>query len=77
MHFRICNASEVMQKRNESIFGDIPDVHVLADDIIVAASNEKDQGRYYNKGSRTLPESKEGQAVLIRTDPTLSWVKVQ
>ena len=35
----------------------------------------KDQERYYNKGSRTLPELKENQAVLIRTDLQLSWVK--
>ena len=36
---------------------------------------EKDQERYYNKRSRALPELKEGQAVLIRSDPKLPWVK--
>ena len=45
MPFGICSASEVMQKRNESAFGDIRGVHIIADDIIVAAKddNEHDQ----------------------------------
>ena len=40
MPFGILSASEVMQKRNEEAFGDIPGVHVIADDLIVAAHNE-------------------------------------
>lgn len=40
MPFGISSASEVMQKRNEEIFGDIPDVHVINDDIIIAAVDE-------------------------------------
>ena len=31
-----------MQKRNEIVFGDIDDVYMIADDIIVAARNEKE-----------------------------------
>ena len=42
MPFGICSASEVMQKRNETVFGDIGGVYVIADDIIVAAKNEKE-----------------------------------
>ena len=40
MPFGISSASEVMQKRNEQTFSDIPGVHVIADDIIIAADNE-------------------------------------
>ena len=42
MPFGICSASEVKQKRNKTIFGDIDGVYVIADDIIVAAKNEKE-----------------------------------
>ena len=31
-----------MQKRNENTFGDTKGVHVIADDIIVAAENEEE-----------------------------------
>ena len=31
-----------MQKRNETVFGDIDGVYVIAGDIIVAAKNEKE-----------------------------------
>lgn len=40
MPFGISSASEVLQKRNYSTFGDIPGVHILADDMIIAAENE-------------------------------------
>ena len=42
MPFEICSASEVMQKRNETVFGDIDGVYVIAGDIIVVAENEKE-----------------------------------
>ena len=42
MPFGICSASEVMQKRNETVLGDIDGVYVIADDITVAAKNEKE-----------------------------------
>eukprot|EP00112_Aurelia_sp_Birch-Aquarium-sp1_P016953 Seg3886.2 transcript_id=Seg3886.2/GoldUCD/mRNA.D3Y31 product="Transposon Tf2-3 polyprotein" protein_id=Seg3886.2/GoldUCD/D3Y31 len=45
MPFGICSASEVMQKRNESLFGDIQDVHVISDDIIIAAKNEEEHDK--------------------------------
>ena len=41
MPFGLSSASEVMQKRNEEIFGDIPGVHIIADDIIIAAPTEQ------------------------------------
>ena len=40
MPFGISSASEVMQKRNEEAFGDIQDVHVIADDLIISAKDE-------------------------------------
>ena len=39
MPFGLSSASEVMQKRNEEIFGTIDGVHVIADDLIIAASS--------------------------------------
>ena len=41
MPFGLSSASEVMQKRNEEIFGDLSGVHVIADDLIIAAPTEK------------------------------------
>ena len=49
MPFGICSASKVMQKRNETIFGDIQDVHVIADDIIIAAKDEKEHDKTFSK----------------------------
>jgi len=42
MPFGLSSASEIMQKRNEDTFGDIKGVHVIADDLIIAAENEQD-----------------------------------
>ena len=39
MPFGISSASEVMQKRNEQTFSDIVGVHIIADDMIIAASD--------------------------------------
>lgn len=33
-------APEVFQKQNEDAFGDIPDVHIVFDDLIIAASDD-------------------------------------
>ena len=55
-----------------------PDVlkpKVVSNTESLLRQREKDQERYYSKGSRTLPESKEGQAVLIRSDSKLPWMK--
>ena len=41
MPFGLTSASEIMQKRNET-FGDLQGVHIIADDIIIAAKNEHD-----------------------------------
>ena len=41
MPFGLSSAREVMQKRNEDIFGDILGVHIIADDIIIAAPTEQ------------------------------------
>ena len=39
MPFGRSSASEIMQKRNEVTFGDISGVHVIADDLIIAAAD--------------------------------------
>ena len=49
MPFGIKSASEVMQKRNEKAFSDIPGVHVIADDVIVAAANEREHDAILHK----------------------------
>ena len=38
MPFGISSASEVFQKKNEAVFEDIPGIHIVADDIIIASS---------------------------------------
>ena len=40
MPFGISSASEVMQKRNEETFADIPGVRIIADDMIISAKDE-------------------------------------
>ena len=42
MPFGISSASEVMQKRNNETFGDIQGVHIVADDMIIAATSEEE-----------------------------------
>ena len=42
MPFGLCSASEVLQKRVYQTFGDIDDVHVIADDIIIASNSEEE-----------------------------------
>ncbi|XP_013408762.1 uncharacterized protein K02A2.6-like [Lingula anatina] len=49
MPFGISSASEVMQKRNEEAFGDIPGVHVIADDMIIAGSSEAEHDSIVHK----------------------------
>ena len=42
MPFGIKSASEVFQKRNEETFAGISGIHIVADDIIIAASSIKE-----------------------------------
>ena len=49
MPFGISSASEVMQKRNEEAFGDIQDVHVIADDLIISAKDETEHHAIFSK----------------------------
>ena len=42
MPFGIKSASEVFQKRNEEAFSGIPGIHIVADDIIMAAVNTEE-----------------------------------
>ena len=41
MPFGISSASEIMLKRNKETFGDIQGVHVIADDLITAATDDQ------------------------------------
>ena len=49
MPFGISSASEVMHKRNEQTFSDIVGVHIIADDMIIAASDEIDHDEIVRK----------------------------
>ena len=40
MPFGITNASEVLQKWTYKTFGDIPNVHIVADDMLIVAKTE-------------------------------------
>ena len=42
MPFRLASASEVLQERNNLTFGDIPNIHGIADDLIVAGKTEEE-----------------------------------
>ena len=45
MPFGLASASEVLQERNDLTFGDIPNVHVIADDLIVAGKTEEEHDK--------------------------------
>ena len=47
--FGISSASEIMQKRNEEILGDIQRVHVIADDLIIAATDDQEHDIIQNR----------------------------
>ena len=49
MSFGIESSPEVFQKENESIFGDIDDVEVIFDDIIVAVVDEQEHDQIMRK----------------------------
>ena len=42
MPFGLSSASEILQQRNDDIFGDIDNVHVIADDLIIAEKDEQE-----------------------------------
>ena len=42
MPFGLASASEVLQERNDRTFGDLQNVQVIADDLMVAGENEKE-----------------------------------
>ena len=48
---------------------------VVTNTDLLLRQREKNQERYYNKGSRVLPELKKGQTVVIQTDPRRPWVQ--
>ena len=43
--FGISSAPEVLQKRNEEAFGDIPNAHVVFDDLIIAATDDDEHDK--------------------------------
>ena len=56
MPFGISSASEVMQKRNEEAFGNIQDVHAIADDLIISV---KDEAEHDAISSRVLERARQ------------------
>ena len=42
-------ASEIMQKRNDETFGDIQGFHVIADDLIIAATDDQEHDILMNR----------------------------
>ena len=49
MPFGLSSTSEVMQKRNDEAFCDINGVHVIADDIVIAATTEKEHDSIFRQ----------------------------
>jgi len=49
MPFGISSASEVLQKRNEATFAGIEGVHIIADDLIIAAKDDKEHDLILHK----------------------------
>lgn len=47
--FGIKSASEVFQQKNSETFGDIPGVHIIADDMIIAAASEHEHDEILHK----------------------------
>ena len=45
MPFGLKSASEIFQKWNESVFEDIAEVHIIADNITIAASTVKEHDK--------------------------------
>ena len=61
MPFGLCSASEVIQKRVYQICGDIDDVHVIADDIIIASNSEEEADRTHQVVQPSPGEEREVQ----------------
>ena len=49
MPFGLKSASEIFQKRNEAIFEGIDGIHIVADDIIIAASDLEEHNAILHK----------------------------
>ena len=49
MPFGIVSASEILHKWTYKAFGDIPNVHVVADDMLIAARDESEHERVLRK----------------------------
>ena len=52
MPFGLCSTSEVLPKRVYQTFGDMDDVHVIADDIVIASNSEEGADRILIKLSK-------------------------
>ena len=62
--FGITCASEVLQRKNDNIFGSIPNVQVIQDDIIIAGEDEKE----HDEALRTVMETAKTYNVKFRYD---------
>lgn len=70
MPFGLSIASEVLQRRNDEAFGDIPNVHVVADDLIIAGQDETEHDETLH---RVLVRAKEKN---IRFSPNKLQFKI-
>ena len=49
MTFGISSASEILQKWTYKTFGDIPDVHIVGDEMLIASTNEAEHDSTFRK----------------------------
>ncbi len=47
--FGLKSASEILQKRNYQVFGDIPGVYMISDDMIIAGADDKEHDEIFAK----------------------------
>ena len=66
MPFGITSASEVLQKWTYKTFGDIPNVHIVADDMLIAAKTEAE----HDSTLRKVMERARGRGVKFNMKKT-------
>ena len=57
MPFGISSASEILQQRNDETFGNIPNVYVIADDLIIAGKDEQEHDEALHQVMRRAREA--------------------
>ncbi len=64
MPFGICSAGEVLQRWDYKTFGDIPDIQIIHDDMIIATENDEDQ----DEALRTVMELARSKTIKFNPD---------